>query len=207
MDNLKQALQDYLSSKENPRVELADDGTFRPMAWDVCPLCADAHWSCNTGAHLKQPEHYALKYGIDVKTFLRASEPIAFGPSHIAWKKLQYIESSYLVSHHDFKWIPETVTYAKCDRCDVVPGPDCSCGLYFFWSPLEAKAYAYDVLVKCEIGGNIEEATLGCRAECAVIRGVYCADPHRAELVSEMYHVPVITDLLEDYNVRSIDVL
>lgn len=210
MDNqLHDALIDYLTTGTSPMVYLNRNGLYYPPSTNTCPLCENAQWSCGTGAHLRQPEHYALKHGIDVKLFLRACSPLSFVPSNIGWKRVRYIENSYLVSNGGFKWLPNEVTYAECSTCDDVPGTDCSCGLYFFWSPLEAIKYGdYEIVIKCEIGGDVIEATKGCRAECAVIRGVYYdLDDTTAQEIADIYQVPVITNLLEDYDVRPVDEL
>lgn len=203
-NQLQEALKDYYMHRSRAEVELQPDGLYTPPADNTCPLCAQARWSCSTGAHLKQPEHYALKYDIDVKLFLRACEPLAFGPSNIAWKKVDYIESSYLTSSQDFKWLPKEVAWATCNvGCEEIPGDNCGCGLYFFWSPWEALDYwGNGILIKCEIGGLVKEASKGCRAECAVIRGIYHENQsERALALAEMYQVPLV-DLMEDYDVR-----
>lgn len=203
MSNFRTALEDYFSNRANPKMDLNPDGLYTPPKDNVCPLCEDARWSCSSGAHLKQPEHYALKHGIPPKKFILATSPQAFGASNIGWKRLDYIEDSYLTSYGGFKWIPQEVTVAQCPECEEeLPGLECTCGLYFFWSPFDALEYwGGGVIVKCELGGKIIEATKGCRAQAAVIRGVYHENnSERASKAAAMYDVPLV-DFLEDYDV------
>lgn len=201
--DLLDALKDYYSNRHNPELDLQPNGLWRPPLHNRCSLCKNSEWSSSSGAHLKQPEHYALKHGINPKVFLRARSVEAFGAGSIAWKAVSYIEDSYLTSAQGFKWIPQEVAYAECSGDHEIPDPDCGCGLYFFWNPFSAMEYwSGNIIIKCEVGGKIIEASRGCRAECAVIRGVYHDNgSEKAERVAEMYQVPLIDDPLEDYDV------
>lgn len=203
MKDIKQAALEYLQRDQRVyQLVERDDGFFEPPANDRCPLCSNARWSSSSGAHLKSVEHTALKYGLKPKDILAMVEQIhASRASDIGWKQLTYADNSYLRSSGNFVWLPGEVTTAECDdpECDV-PGNNCSCGLYFFWSPIDAINYMYGgVTVKCKLGGKIIEATKGCKANSAVIIGIVASeDAERDAWIAEQYNVPVITDIFEE---------
>jgi hypothetical protein len=200
--SMKEAISEY-HRKQTSRIALVerDDGLFSPPEDDRCPLCLNAAWSCRTGAHLKTEEHIALKFGIEPKDLIAVLHNMKFTASDFGWKSVRYVENSYLRSANDYIWLPNQVNYAKCDQgCQEseIPGDECSCGFYFHWSPFQAHENGYgEVLIKCKIGGNVIEASEGCRAQAAVIVGIYHNNHEaREKELAELYNVPLI-DMLE----------
>lgn len=200
MDNLKEAVLEWYKKRSTYiELERLSNGFYAPPQDDVCELCYGAQWSCPTGAHLKTPEHIALKHGVRPKMLQNALQDLEFRPSEYAWKSLIYTPNSYLRSawDRDFGWSPDEAVEAFCEECEEVPGDGCTCGIYCFWNPVRAVEWmSGNVTCKIKIGGDIIEAVYGARAQFARIIAIYNdPDPEvapRAAEMAELYNVPLV---------------
>lgn len=206
---LKDAALEYLRKRNILlRLEPSGDGFYRAPEDDWCPACRQAAWSVNTGAHLKTLNHIAAKHEVDVRELrpvIAALREQRRKSSDYAFKKLEWNDRLELLQSptSDFDWVPEAVALAECARCAQVPGDGCGCGFWCFWELYDALEYdrhdVNGVVVKLKIGGEIIEGTQGCRAEAAVIVGIWSGDhPDIAKQAAEKYFVPLFDEPFEE---------
>lgn len=221
-DTLRKAALDYLARKEGDLneelLQLTSDGLWVPRHTDRCPDCMTARWSSRSANHLKSIEHVAKLYHVKPRDLERAAvalQGVATGPD-CAWKQLEWSpDQQRLYSPYDnYIWNPSVINYAECIAGhEGVPLLECSCGFYFYWTPKRAMTHfgthitvsgIYVVTVRANVGGNMIEASLGCRAEAAVITGVLdmphlhdCVPDHEPvtliDRITTIYDIPILT--------------